>query len=119
MSAGSAPVRRGELWWAALGEPYGSEPGLQRPVLVLQSDPFNESDILTVVVLPLTSNLRLASAPGNVRCGKRETGLSKPSVINVSQIAAVDRRRLREKIGSLPAHLLTRAEEGVRLVLGL
>jgi len=112
-------MRRGELWWAALGEPFGSEPGLRRPVLVLQSDPFNESDIQSVVVLPLMSNLRLASAPGNVRCGKRDTGLSKPSVINVSQIAAIDRVRLRDKIGGPSGHLLTRAEEGVRLVLGL
>jgi len=112
-------MRRGELWWASLGEPYGSEPGLKRPVLVLQSDPFNESAVSTVVVLPLTSNLGLAAAPGNVRCAKRDTGLAKPSVVNVSQIAAVDRRRLREKIGELPKHLVSLVEEGVRLVLGL
>jgi mRNA interferase MazF len=118
-SAGSSLVRRGELWWAELGQPHGSEPGLRRPVLVLQTDSFNESAIHTVVILPLTSNLRLASAPGNVRCGKRDTGLPKASVINVSQIAAVDRRRLRERIGQLPGDLVGRAEEGVRLVLGL
>jgi mRNA interferase MazF len=112
-------MRRGELWWAALGQPYGSEPGLRRPVLIFQADPFNESTIQTVVILPLTSNLRLAGAPGNVRCGKRDTGLSKPSVINVSQIAAIDRRRLRERIAEFPRHLMSRAEEGVRLVLGL
>jgi mRNA interferase MazF len=112
-------MRRGELWWASLGEPYGSEPGLKRPVLVLQSDPFNESAIATVIVLPLTSNLALAAAPGNVRCAKRDTGLAKPSVINVSQLAAIDRRRLREKIGELPRNLIGRVEEGVRLILAL
>jgi mRNA interferase MazF len=112
-------MRRGELWWAALGQPYGSEPGLRRPVLIFQADPFNESTIQTVVVLPLTSNLRLASAPGNVRCSKRDTNLPRASVINVSQIAAIDRRRLGDKIAELPRSLINRAEEGVRMVLGL
>jgi mRNA interferase MazF len=88
-------------------------------VLVLQSDPFNLSAVSTVVVLPLTSNLSLVAAPGNVRCAKRDTGLAKPSVINVSQIAAIDRRRLRERIGELPRNLVSLTEEGVRLVLGL
>ena len=112
-------MRRGELWWAALGEPSGSEPGLKRPVLILQADTFNASAIQTVVVVPLTSNLELAAAPGNLRCATRDTGLAKPSVVNVSQIAAIDRRRLREKIASVPQALLKRVEEGVRLVLDL
>ncbi len=112
-------MRRGELWWASLGEPFGSEPGFRRPVLILQSDPFNESAIATVVVVPLTSNLRLAAAPGNVRCARRDSGLSTPSVINVSQIAAIDRRRLRKRIGSLRGEVVRQVEEGVRLVLGL
>ena len=112
-------MRRGELWWAALGEPSGSEPGLKRPVLILQADSFNASAIQTVVIVPLTSNLKLAAAPGNLRCALRDTGLARPSVANVSQIAAIDRRRLRERIGSVPRALLERVEEGVRLLLEL
>lgn len=112
-------MRRGELWWAALGEPSGSEPGLKRPVLILQSDSFNASAIQTIVIVPLTSNLKLAAAPGNLRCAPRDTGLARPSVANVSQIAAIDRRRLRERIGSVPQALLERVEEGVRLLLEL
>ena len=112
-------MRRGEIWWAALGRPMGSEPGYRRPVVVLQTNEFNESPIRTVVVVAITSNLGLASAPGNVRCRKRETGLAKPSVVNVSQVATIDKSRLLERGGSLPGRLLAEVEEGVRLVLGL
>lgn len=112
-------VRRGDLWWAELGLPFGSEPGFRRPVLVVQADSFNRSSIQTVVVVPLTSKLRLAAAPGNVRCSARDSGLSRPSVANVSQVAALDRRRLRERIGSLPPRTVEKVESGLRLLLSL
>lgn len=112
-------MERGELWWADLGEPRGSEPALRRPVLVLQADSFNRSRLQTVVVISLTSNMRLAAAPGNVVCRTRGTGLSQPSVVNVTQISTLDRRFLDERIGRLPAATLRQVEEGVRLVLGL
>ena len=112
-------MRRGEIWWASLGTPSGSESGYKRPVLILQINDFNEGPIRTVVVLTLTSNLSLAEAPGNVRCGRRQTGLSKPSVVNVSQVATVDKRRLLERVGALDGKTLHRVEEGVRLLLGL
>ncbi len=112
-------ARRGEIWWAALGRPEGSEPGYRRPVVILQTDEFNESPIHTVVVATLTSNTRLAQAPGNVLCRKRDTGLSKASVVNVSQIATIDKTRLLERAGSLGSRLLGDVEDGLRLVLGL
>jgi mRNA interferase MazF len=112
-------ARRGEIWWAALGRPEGSEPGYRRPVVILQIDDFNESPIQTVVVATITSNTRLAQAPGNLLCSKRDTGLAKPSVVNVSQIATIDKRRLRERAGTLSARLLAEVENGLRLVLGL
>lgn len=112
-------MRRGEIWWAALAAPAGSAPGYRRPVLVLQANVFNESRLRTVVVAAITSNLRLTDAPGNVRCRPRETGLGKPSVINVSQIATVDKRTLRQRVGSVDGSLLKRVEDGIRLVIGL
>ena len=112
-------MRRGEIWWAALGTPDGSAPGYRRPVVVLQSNDFNESPIWTVVVVAMTSQLHLAQAPGNVRFGKRTTGLSKPSVVNVSQVATIDKTRLLQRVGALPRRALAEVEEGVRLVLGL
>ena len=112
-------MRRGELWWANLPPPSGSEPGYRRPVLIVQADVFNRSGIHTTIAVPLTSNLRLAQAPGNVLLTARETDLSKDSVANVSQLAAIDRTRLAERIGSVPAHLLRRVEEGLRAVLSL
>jgi mRNA interferase MazF len=112
-------IQRGDLWWADLGLPRGPEPGLRRPVLVLQADAFNRSRIRTVIVASLTSHVELAVAPGNVLCRPRATGLKKPSVVNVSQIAAIDRGALLERIGPLPAALLREVEAGVRMVLGL
>jgi mRNA interferase MazF len=112
-------IRRGEIWWASLPQPAGSEPGYRRPVLVMQTREFNESSIRTVIVLTVTSNLRLAGAPGNVLCHKRDTGLAKDSVINVSQVATVNKARLTERIGVLPAALMHEVEGGLRLVLGL
>jgi len=111
-------MRRGELWWASLPEPAGSGPGFRRPVVVVQSNPFNESRITTVIVAIVTSNLALAEAPGNFRLGKSDSGLSKPSVVNVSQIITLDRQLLIERIRMLPSQSMARVNEGLRLVLG-
>lgn len=112
-------MKRGEIWWASLPPPAGSGPGFRRPVLVVQSNPFNESRISTIVVAAITSNLALADAPGNVRIGKSESGLSKPSVINVSQILTVDRSYLTERVRTLPAPAMVRVDVGLRLVVGV
>jgi mRNA interferase MazF len=112
-------VKRGEVWWATLPPPTDSGPGFRRPVLVIQSDPFNESRISTAVVAVITSNLALAEAPGNVRTSKAETGLSRPSVVNVSQVVTIDKTLLTERVRMLPSATLTRVDEGLRLVLGL
>jgi mRNA interferase MazF len=112
-------IRRGEIWWASLRDPEGSEPGYRRPVVVMQSDEFNDTPIRTVIVVSITSNLRLGGAPGNVLCGTRETGLPRESVINVSQTATVNKTRLTERIGRLPGPLMLQVEAGIRLVLGL
>lgn len=84
-------MKRGEIWWATLPPPAGFGPGFRRPVLIIQSDPFNESRISTATVAVITSNLALAEAPGNVRTGKAESRLSRPSVVNVSQILTLDK----------------------------
>jgi len=112
-------VVRGDLWWADLSEPRGSEPALRRPVLVLQADSFNRSRIQTVVVISITTNLRLSAAPGNVLCRPRGTGLREASVVNVTQVSTLDRRFLDQRIGRLSAGSLRQVEDGVRLVLGL
>lgn len=112
-------MKRGEVWWASLADPVGSGPGFRRPVLVVQSKPFNESHIATVIVAVITTNLALGEAPGNVRLAKSESGLPKPSVVNVSQIITVDKSLLTEKVKSLPGAIMQRVEEGLRLVLAL
>ena len=112
-------MKRGEVWWASLPEPTGSGPGFRRPVVVVQSNPFNESRIFTVVVAIVTSNVAIADAPGNFRLGKADSGLAKPSVVNVSQIIMLDRQLLIERIKGLPAQCVARLNEGLRLVLGI
>ena len=112
-------MRRGEIWWASLPMPDGSGPGMRRPVLILQSNPFNESAIATVIVSILTSNISLAQARGNVRVSRLHSGLQKVSVVNVSQIYTVDKRRLTERLKALSPQVMQRVDEGVKLVLGL
>lgn len=112
-------MKRGQVWWADLGEPTASEPGFRRPVVIIQSDDFNRSRISTVVVIVLTSNLRLAKAPGNVTLPKTRTGLTKESVANVSQIITIDRQFLSEEIGQVDHVTMLRIDEGIRLVLSL
>ena len=112
-------MKRGEVWWAELADPLGSAPGFRRPVLVIQSDPFNASRIGTVVVAAITSNLSRADAPGNVRLSKSESGLSKPSVVNVSQLLTVDRAVLSRKVKTLPAAAMAAVDAGLKLVLAL
>jgi mRNA interferase MazF len=112
-------IRRGEIWWASLPEPTRSEPGCRRPVLVVQSDDFNRSRIATVIALVITSNTRLAQAPGNVLLTRKLTGLPKDSVANVSQIVTVDKSFLTERIGVLPPNMIGQIEKGLRLVLHL
>jgi mRNA interferase MazF len=112
-------VKRGEIWWATLPPPSGSGPGFRRPVLVIQSDPYNDSRISTAIVAVITSNLALAGAPGNVRAAKAETGLSKPPVVNVSQVLTIDKALLTNRVRPLPAEVMQRVDNGLRLVLGL
>lgn len=112
-------MRRGEIWWASLPYPQGSGPGYRRPVVVVQSNPFNESRISTVVVAAVTSNRRLAEAPGNVLLSEDESGLTRDSVINVSQILTVDKSFLTEQVSVLRADVMARVDAGLRLVLGL
>ncbi len=110
---------RGEIWWADFGMPFGSEPGFFRPVVILQADTFNRSKIGTVIILPLTTNLILSEAPGNVYLEKTETELPKDSVAVVSQITVIDKKRMRERVGTLKKERLKEIEEGIKLVLGL
>ncbi len=112
-------IKRGDIWWASLPEPSGSMPGYRRPIVIVQSDSFNRSRINTVLAVVITSNLRLANAPGNIFLSAGSTGLSKDSVANVSQIITVDKSFLMERVGGLTSEQMQRLEEGLRLVMFL
>ena len=111
-------ISQGDVWWADPGELVGSEPGFRRPVIVVQGDNFNRSALRTVVAVPLTSNLRWAAAPGNVRLTARATGLPRDSVANVSQLVALDRSILIERVGRLSSSKLELVLAGIDTVLG-
>ena len=112
-------MKRGEIWWASLPEPRGSEPGYRRPVLIIQTNEFNRSAIRTVIVAAVTSNRSLAAAPGNVELSTRGTGLNVRSVVNVSQVVTLDKGFLAQRIGRAPPSAMRRIEDGLRLVLAL
>ncbi len=111
-------IAQGEVWWAELGEGAGSAPAFRRPVVVVQGDAFNRSAIRTVVCVALTSTIRWAEAPGNVRLTARATGLPKDSVANVSQLVTLDREALTERVGRISASQLERVMSGIDIVLG-
>ena len=112
-------MRRGEVWWAELPEPVASEPGYRRPVLIVQSDDFNRSRIHTVIAVVLTTNLRLAEAPGNIAISKEDTALLRDSVANVSQIITLDKTFLSERVSRISDRIMMSVEDGIRMVLAL
>ena len=109
---------QGDVWWADLPETAGSGPGFRRPVVVVQGNPLNRSRIATVVCVPLTSNLIWTGAPGNTRLPARATGLPKDSVANATQIVALDRSFLTERVGRLASKPLAQILHGIDVVLG-
>jgi len=111
--------QRGEIWWADLGEPRGSQPGYRRPVLVVQDNHFNRSHLATVIILSLTSNLRFQNIPGNVFLSKVDTGLAKDSVLNVTQLTTIDKDWLDELVAALPRSVMAQVDANLNLVLGL
>ena len=112
-------MNRGELWWASLPDATGSSPGYRRPILIVQADAFNASNIHTVVVAAVTTNLTLANAPGNVFVTEEQSGLPRDSVINVSQILTIDKSFLTDFVQALSAKKMQQVEAGMRLVLAL
>jgi mRNA interferase MazF len=112
-------IERGDIWWADLADPQGRGPEFTRPVLVVQGDAFNRSAIGTVIAVSLTSNTRLADAPGNVWLDATESGLERDSVVNVSQLSTLDRDALRDRVGRVNDVTLELVDHGLKLLLGL
>ena len=112
-------LSRGEVWWANMPEPRGSEPGHRRPVLIIQSERFNRSRLSTVIAVIFSTNLKLADAPGNVLVPRGTCGLEKDSVVNVSQLFTLDRASLTEHVGNIPPRLSAAVDAGLRLAVSL
>jgi len=110
-------INQGDIYWIELDDPEGSGPGYKHPHVIVQNNLFNRSQIRTVLVCPLTSNLKRASAPGNVLLDKKESNLTKQSVVNVSQVFTVDKTQLDEYVGTLSTKRITEILNGIKLVL--
>jgi mRNA interferase MazF len=110
-------IHQGDIYWIDFEEPSGSEPAYRHPHVVVQNNVFNHSNISTVVVCALTSNLKRANAPGNVLLDKQETNLPKQSVVNVSQIFTVDKAQLTEYVGTLASKRVREILDGINLAL--
>lgn len=109
-------MTRGDVYMLDFGIPFGSEPGMRRPVVIIQADKENLNSLNTKVVVPLTSNTVNADLKGNVFLPKKESGLSKDSVALIHQIVVVDKFRLEEKISKLPKNLLSKIEDEIDYV---
>ena len=112
-------IERGQIWWADLGEPRGSSPGFERPVVIVQSDFFNRTRINTFIAAIITTNLKLAKMPGNLSLSPHASGLREESVVNVTQLLTVDKQDLFEYVGTLSERKMEQIEKGLRLVLSL
>ena len=112
-------MKKGEIWWASLEEPRGSEPGFRRPVVVISSNDFNKSKIQTVIVAVISSNIHLAEAPGNFKLTKKGSGLNRESVVNISQLLTLDKSFLSEKSGKLNTKQSQLLNYGLQLVLNI
>jgi mRNA interferase MazF len=110
-------INQGDIYWIDLEEPSGSEPGYRHPHVIVQNNLFNQSRIHSVVVCQLTSNLDRVRSPGNILLEKKETNLSKDSVVNVSQILTVDKSRLDEYVGTLSSKRVREILNGIQLIL--
>jgi mRNA interferase MazF len=110
---------RGELWWADLGLPRGSAPALRRPVLIISADAYNRSTLRTITVVVLTTDAQLASLPGNVPVPVDAAPLPSPSVVNVTQVATIDRSTLEQRIGVLPDWVMAQVDDGLARALAL
>jgi mRNA interferase MazF len=112
-------MQRGDVCWADLGDPIGSEPGYRRPVLIVQDDEFNGSRLATTIILGVTSNLELRKVPGCVLLKPEETGLPMDSIVNASQIRTIDRRRITEVVGHVDESIMFIVDNALKRVLGL
>jgi mRNA interferase MazF len=112
-------MNRGEVWWADLAEPRGSEPAKRRPVIVVQEDSLTRSRLQTVMVVPITSNLKRASAPGNVMLARSHSKLRAESVALACQVLTLDKQFLTQRIATLPRSTMERIDAGLRLTLAL
>jgi mRNA interferase MazF len=110
-------IQRGGVYWADLGEASGSKPAKRRPVLVIQSGPFNASRLSTTVAAVITSNTRLAAMPGNVFIPAAATGLPRDSVVNVTALVTLGKTDIGSQVGHLPESLMDDVDRGLRRVL--
>jgi len=112
-------TQRGGIYWADLGEAHGRRPAKRRPVLVIQSDPFNASRLNTTIAAVITSSTALAAMPGNVFLPATVSGLPKDSVVNVTALVTLNKTDLEAPVGHLPESLLDDVNRGLRRVLEL
>ncbi|MBO4859366.1 MAG: type II toxin-antitoxin system PemK/MazF family toxin [Treponema sp.] len=110
-------MMNGEIWWVDFQEPRGSTPAFIRPGIIIQNDELNSSELNSTIVIPLTTNCRLADYKGNVFFNKSDSKLPKDSVALCSQITTVDKQALLEKNSRLSTELLNEVYEEISWVL--
>ena len=112
-------IRKGSIYWVDFSPGKGSEPIGRRPGLVIQNDILNDSNINTVIMLAITSTMKFGELPGNIVLKKGEANIPKNCVINATQIKSVDKKSVKEKIGTLPKKRMDEVYAGLKLVMNL
>ena len=112
-------IRNGSIYWVDFSPGKGSKPTGRRPGLVIQNDVLNDSKLNTVIMLAITSTLKFGELPGNVVLQKDEANMPKRCVVNVTQIKAVDKKSLREKIGTISDKRMAEVYQGIKLVMNI
>lgn len=111
-------IERGELYSANLDPVVGSEQGGTRPVLIVQNDTGNRFSP-TVIVLAVTGRLNKARLPTHVEISAEGHGLASDSVVLAEQMRTLDKRRLKERIGTLSPEAMERVSRAMLVSLGL
>lgn len=108
---------RGEIWLANLNPTRGSEQGGTRPVIIFQNNVISQFST-TIIIVPLTTNLRRTKLPSSLLITAGEGGLNKDSVALCHQLRVIDRIRLSNKLGQLKLKTVAELEVKVLLTLG-
>ncbi len=111
-------IKRGDIYYADLSPVVGSEQGGIRPVLIVQNDVGNRHSP-TVIAAAITSQQAKANLPTHISISCENCGLAKNSVVLLEQVRTIDKKRLKEKMGSVSPQSMSKIDQAISISFGL